>query len=182
MKFTGTDIEGLLILEPSVFRDERGIFLEYYNEREFRANGINIDFVQDNQSISKKGVIRGLHFQEHPHAQGKLVRVAAGIALDVAVDIRPGSSSYGKTFSIELSSENNKMLWIPGGFAHGFEALTDDMIFTYKVSQYYHKESECGILFNDPDLDIAWKSSSPIVSEKDLQLLTFKEYSKQKTQ
>ncbi len=178
MKFTATEIEGLVILEPSIFRDERGIFLEYFNLKEFNANGIHANFVQDNQSVSKKGVIRGLHFQEHPYAQGKLVRVASGRALDVVVDIRPDSPTYGHIYSVELSSENNKMLWIPPGFAHGFEALTNDMVFTYKVSNYYHKDSEKGILYNDPTLGIKWESHSPIVSHKDLELPTFKEYSK----
>lgn len=178
MKFTSTEIEGLMILEPSVFRDERGIFLEYFNQREFKANIGDIKFVQDNQSVSKKGVIRGLHFQLDPHAQGKLVRVMSGRALDVVIDIRTNSDTYGRTYSIELSSDNQKMLWIPPGFAHGFEALTDEMIFTYKVSEYYNKESERGILYNDPVLNIKWNSESPIVSTKDLELPKFREFSK----
>ena len=175
MKFIKTDIEGLLILEPVIFKDNRGIFLECFNNREFRDNGIEADFVQDNLSVSHKGVIRGLHFQEQPHEQGKLVRVAHGKALDVVVDIRTRSSSYGKTFSIELSSDNNKMLWIPAGFAHGFEALSEEVVFSYKVTAYYNQASEKGILYNDPQLNIRWYTDSPFVSSKDLTLPLFSE-------
>jgi len=170
MKFIKTEIEGLIILEPTIFRDDRGMFMETFNTRSFQVNGIEVNFVQDNQSHSQKGVIRGLHFQKEPHAQGKLVRVIAGAALDVVVDIRSRSSTFGKSFSIELNAENKKMLWIPPGFAHGFESLEDNTIFTYKVSQYYNKESEAGILYNDPELGIKWRTKNPIVSDKDMEL------------
>jgi len=147
------------------------MFLETFNNKLFRANGLDVEFVQDNQSHSQKGVIRGLHYQREPHAQGKLVRVIAGAALDVVVDIRPKSATFGKTFSIELNADNKKMLWIPPGFAHGFESLEDDTIFAYKVTQYYNKDSEAGILFNSPELGIQWRTKNPIVSEKDLELV-----------
>ena len=176
MIFTKTEIEGLLIIEPSVFRDARGHFLEFYNANEFISNGIPSTFVQDNLSVSKKGVIRGLHFQEEPYAQGKLVRVTSGAALDVAVDLRKDSSSFGQSFCLELNAENNKMLWIPAGFAHGFEALSDDVTFVYKVTQYYNKHSEKGLVFNDSDLNIKWRTNEPIVSEKDLLLPMLKDY------
>ncbi|MBP6335454.1 MAG: dTDP-4-dehydrorhamnose 3,5-epimerase [Bacteroidia bacterium] len=176
MKFTSTEIEGLMILEPTVFTDNRGTFIESFHAKSFKQNGIDAEFVQDNQSVSRLGVIRGLHFQESPHGQGKLVRVAFGRALDVVVDIRKGSATYGKSFSIELSSENNKLLWIPEGFAHGFEALSDQVIFSYKVTQYYNQSAERGILFNDPELGIKWHCKTPIVSEKDLGLPKFRQY------
>lgn len=174
MKFNKTEIEGLIILEPTIFRDDRGMFMETFNTKALQANGIDVDFVQDNQSLSQKGVIRGLHFQKEPYAQGKLVRVIAGAALDVVVDIRPKSATFGRALSIELNAENKKILWIPPGFAHGFESLEDDTIFLYKVSRYYHKESESGILYNDTELGIKWRTKNPIVSDKDLELSRFK--------
>ncbi len=176
MKFIPTEIKGLIILEPSVFKDERGHFLEFYNSNEFHDNGIDVEFVQDNLSLSKKGVVRGLHFQEHPYEQGKLVRVAFGSALDVVLDLRKDSPTFGKTYSLILSSENNSMLWIPAGFAHGFEALSENVVFVYKVTKYYNQASEKGIRYNDPDLNIKWMTNEPIVSEKDLILPSLKEY------
>ena len=176
MKFNKTNIEGLLVLEPTVHKDNRGHFLEFFNTKQFNDHGINVEFVQDNLSLSKKGVIRGLHFQEAPYEQGKLVSVASGKVLDVVVDMRKDSITFGKTYSIELSAEKNNMLWIPVGFAHGFEALTEDVVFIYKVTEYYKQSSEKGIRFNDPGLNIKWVTNDPIVSEKDLKLPSLKEY------
>jgi len=176
MKFIPTFIEGLIIIEPGVFRDERGSFLESFHADKFRDNGIVTDFLQDNQSVSRKGVIRGLHFQVSPYEQGKLVRVSSGAVLDVAVDLRKGSKTFGRAFSIELNEENYRMLWIPPGFAHGFEALSDHAVFNYKVNAYYNKESERGILYNDPQLNIGWKSANPVLSSKDKELPTLEKY------
>ncbi|TAH39198.1 MAG: dTDP-4-dehydrorhamnose 3,5-epimerase [Bacteroidetes bacterium] len=176
MKFKTTEIKGLILVEPSVFEDERGHFMEFYNSRTFQANGIDVEFVQDNLSHSKKGVIRGLHFQEQPFEQGKLVRVAHGSALDVVLDLRKDSPTFGQTYSLILSAENNFMLWIPAGFAHGFEALSDDVVFIYKVTKYYNQSSEKGIRYNDPELNIKWQTKEPIVSKKDSVLPTLKEY------
>ena len=156
MKVTETNIEGLLIIEPSVFNDGRGYFYESYNKIKFKEAGITVDFVQDNQSFSHKGATRGLHAQAHPFAQGKLVRVISGRVLDVAVDIRKGSATYGKHVSVELSGDNKLQLWIPAGFLHGFSTLEDNTIFTYKVNNYYDKASEIGVLWNDPTLGIDW--------------------------
>jgi dTDP-4-dehydrorhamnose 3,5-epimerase len=156
MKITETGIEGLLIIEPRVFNDGRGYFYESYNKKTFAASGISVDFVQDNQSFSHKGAVRGLHCQANPFAQGKLVRVINGRVLDVAVDIRKGSPTYGKHVSIELSGDNKLLFWIPAGFLHGFATLEDNTIFTYKVNNYYDKASEIGIKWNDPTLDIDW--------------------------
>jgi len=167
MKTIRTKIEGLLIIEPNVYKDDRGHFLESFRSDLLRGLGINVSFVQDNESKSQKGVFRGLHFQNPPHAQGKFVRVIKGSVLDVVVDIREGSSTYGKSFSIELNEENKTMLWIPVGFAHGFLTLQDETIFQYKCTNYYNKESEGSIFWNDPDLNINWPISSPVVSEKD---------------
>ncbi len=179
MKFITTAIEGLIILEPVLFLDERGTFTEFYHKQKFSDHGIAADFVQDNESVSRKGVIRGLHFQEDPFAQGKLVKVSSGRALDVAVDLRKDSVTFGQSFSIELSSENNKMLWIPPGFAHGFEALSEQVVFNYKVTNYYHQSSERGILYNDPDLGIPWVTKNPVISRKDLELPRLSQYSNQ---
>jgi len=161
----------LLVFEPRVFEDSRGHFFESYNAGTFLQQGIRLQFVQDNQSKSTYGVIRGLHFQNHPHAQAKLVRAIIGTILDVAVDIRVGSPTYGKVFSVELSAENKKQLMIPAGFAHGFSVLSDIAEVLYKCDNYYNKESEGGIIYNDPELDIDWKipADKAIVSEKDLQ-------------
>lgn len=167
MKFITTNIKDLIVIEPTVFEDARGYFFESYSKSIFEKNGIVCDFVQDNQSLSGAGVLRGLHFQNPPFAQGKLVRVIKGAVLDVVVDIRKNSPSYGKHFKTELTEENKKMVWIPEGFAHGFLTLRDNTIFSYKCSAVYNKASESCILWNDPDLDIDWKISSPLVSEKD---------------
>ncbi|TXH22016.1 MAG: dTDP-4-dehydrorhamnose 3,5-epimerase [Chitinophagaceae bacterium] len=177
MKIEKTFIEGLLIIEPKIFSDSRGYFFEAYNEKLMHELGIENKFVQDNQSFSTHGVIRGLHYQIHPKAQSKLVRVLKGSILDVAVDIRKKSPTYGQHFSIELSAENNKQLLIPAGFAHGFSVLSEDAIVMYKCDEYYHKESEAGIIFNDTELNIDWKidADKAIISDKDIQLPTFKD-------
>ncbi|WP_428658211.1 dTDP-4-dehydrorhamnose 3,5-epimerase [Runella sp.] len=168
-------IEGLLEIVPTVYKDERGSFLESYNQQLFEANNLPTHFVQDNQSFSIKGVVRGLHFQRSPHAQGKLVRVISGRVLDIAVDIRPDSPTFGQYEAVELDSKRNNMFYIPEGFAHGFAAL-EDSIFSYKCTNLYHKASEGGIIWNDPELNIDWQVSNPIVSEKDVLLPTFKTY------
>lgn len=176
MKILQTPIEGLLLIEPAVFRDERGYFFESFNEKLFSDNGIDVRFIQDNQSLSHKGALRGLHFQAPPFAQGKLVRVIQGSVLDVAVDIRKGSATYGKHYDYVLSGENNMQLWIPAGFAHGFVTLENNTIFSYKCTGLYNKASEGGILWNDPQLNINWNASNPILSAKDLQLPLFKNF------
>ncbi len=169
MPFYGTDFNGLFVFEPKIFEDSRGYFFESYNENLFKQHGIDHRWVQDNQSSSTYGVIRGLHFQRNPHAQAKLVRVLEGVILDVVVDIRKGSSTYGKYFSIELSPVNNKQMFIPKGFAHGFSVLSERAVVLYKCDNFYNKESEAGILYNDPSLHIDWKipPGREIVSEKD---------------
>ncbi len=177
MKFIQTSIKNLLVIEPTVFEDPRGYFFESYSKSIFEKNGIFCDFVQDNQSLSGAGVLRGLHFQNPPHAQGKLVRVIKGAVLDVAVDIRKNSSTYGQHFKTELTEENKKMVWIPEGFAHGFLTLRDNTIFSYKCSAVYNKSSEDCILWNDPDLGIDWNISSPLVSEKDKNGKAFRSFS-----
>lgn len=169
MQIIHTPIEGLVILEPLIFHDTRGYFYESYNQQKMKELGIDTIFVQDNQSYSQKGVIRGLHFQKPPFAQAKLVRVIKGKVLDVAVDIRKSSPTYGQHFSIILTGENHRQFLIPEGFAHGFVALEDDSIFTYKCSQFYHKEAEMSIRYNDPTLNINWGlDNTPIMTEKDL--------------
>lgn len=176
MPFITCDIPGLVIVEPSVFEDSRGYFFEAYNEQQFQQAGIAANFVQDNQSKSSYGVIRGLHYQLNPHAQAKLVRVLQGSILDVAVDIRKASPTYGQHFAIELSAENKKQLYIPEGFAHGFSVLSETAVVLYKCNAFYNKQSEGGIRFNDSELAIDWKIdlAKAIVSEKDLQLPDFK--------
>jgi dTDP-4-dehydrorhamnose 3,5-epimerase len=173
MKITTTHIEGLLIIEPQVFKDERGYFYESYNIDTFKEAGIHENFIQDNQSLSQKGAIRGLHFQSAPFEQGKLVRVVQGAVFDVVVDIRKNSATYGKHFDVELTEENMLMFYIPAGFAHGFETLADNTIFQYKCTNVYNKSSEGGLLWNDPDLNIKWQTKSPIISAKDQELPTF---------
>lgn len=170
MPFHTTNIPGLLIFEPKVFEDSRGYFFEAYNQQVFQAEGLNLQFVQDNQSKSSFGVIRGLHYQLNPHAQYKLVRALQGTILDVAVDIRKGSPTFGQHFSMELSAENKKQLLIPSGFAHGFSVLSETAIVFYKCNVLYNKESEAGIVYNDPQLNIDWKipKGKEIVSEKDI--------------
>jgi len=169
MPFQPTDFPGLFVFEPKVFEDSRGYFFESYNENIFREQGIDIRWVQDNQSSSTFGVIRGLHYQLPPFAQSKLVRVLRGKILDVAVDIRKGSPTYGKSFSKVLSAKNKKQLLIPKGFAHGFSVLSEKAEVLYKCDSYYNKESEGGIIYNDPSLHIDWQipAENAIVSEKD---------------
>jgi dTDP-4-dehydrorhamnose 3,5-epimerase len=171
MPIIKTEFPGLIIFEPTVLKDSRGYFFESYSERVFQAEGITARFVQDNQSKSSYGVLRGLHYQLNPYAQTKLVRVLSGKILDVAVDIRKGSPTYAKAFSIELSAENNKQLLIPKGFAHGFSVLSETAEVMYKCDEFYNKESEGGILYNDPVLKIDWQipADKAIVSEKDMQ-------------
>ena len=177
MPFIQTNISNLLVFEPKVFEDNRGFFFESFNQQTYLAAGIEIDFVQDNQSWSKYGVIRGLHYQLNPHAQTKLIRVLAGKILDVAVDIRKGSPTYGKSFSIELSAENRKQLFIPAGFAHGFSVLSDHAEVLYKCDSFYSRESEAGILYNDKTINIDWKitAGKETISEKDKGLPLFAE-------
>ena len=167
MEVIKTEIEGLLIIKPKVFEDSRGYFYESYNKERLREAGIDHEFVQDNQSLSSKGVLRGLHFQNPPYEQGKLIRVITGSVLDVAVDIRKNSPTYGRWLSAELSAVNKLMFWIPPGFAHGFATLEDNTVFFYKCTNVYNKQSEGSIRWNDPDLNIDWKTKSPILSEKD---------------
>jgi len=162
------EIEGLILFTPKIFKDDRGLFFESFNQKIFNeAIGEKINFVQDNISVSKKNVVRGLHFQKPPFGQGKLVRVIQGRVIDVAVDIRKNSPTYGKHIALELSEENKNSFWIPEGFAHGFVALEDDTIFSYKCTNFYNHQSEDAILWNDKDLNIDWKVKSPILSEKD---------------
>lgn len=169
MLVTKLDIEGLVVFEPKVFGDDRGAFFESFNETRFReATGADVRFVQDNHSISKQGVVRGLHYQLEPHAQGKLVRVAVGAAYDVAVDIRRSSPTFGKWAGVELSAANRKQFWIPAGFAHGFLALEEGTEFLYKTTDFWHGASERSIRWDDPAIDIKWPLDvAPILSAKD---------------
>ena len=175
MKIIPTKIEGLLLIQPDIFPDSRGYFFESYKKEKFLKSGIDADFVQDNESLSQKNVLRGLHFQKPPYAQGKLVRVVTGSVVDMAVDIRKSSPTYGQWVKAELSAANKLMMWIPEGFAHGFLVLEDNTIFQYKCTNYYNRESEAGIIWNDPDLAIDWGINDPIVSEKDLRGVRFRE-------
>ena len=170
MKIRETDIKGLMVIEPRVFGDARGYFMESFSERKFRElTGLDVDFVQDNESRSSYGVVRGLHMQLPPNAQAKLVRVVSGRALDVAVDLREGSPTYGRHFAIELTGENHLQVYVPKGFAHGFAALSDEVVFQYKCDEYYAPDSEAAIIWNDPDLNIDWRlpAEDVIVSDKD---------------
>ncbi len=164
-------------MEPNVFEDSRGYFFESYHQEIFRQNGVDCEFIQDNQSKSSYGVIRGLHYQLHPHAQAKLVRVLEGAILDVAVDIRRNSPTYGQSFSIELSDENKKQLFIAEGFAHGFSVLSETAVVLYKCNRFYNKQSEAGIRYDDEELNIDWKieAAHAIISEKDRQLPSFRD-------
>lgn len=180
MKLIQTSIPDVVLIEPNVFVDERGWFMESFNEQRFHQELSNLGlpiprpFVQDNHSCSSKGVLRGLHYQLAPHAQGKLVRVTQGAVFDVAVDIRKDSSTFGKWVSAELTSQNKHMLWIPEGFAHGFVALEDDTHFMYKTTDYYSKNNEGSIVWNDPDIGIAWPDiKKPHVNKKDLESCGF---------
>jgi dTDP-4-dehydrorhamnose 3,5-epimerase len=166
-EFKRQEIPNVILITPKAFGDERGFFMESYKESEFKANGITFDFKQDNHSKSSKNVLRGLHYQLEPYAQGKLVKVVTGRIFDVAVDIRKGSPTFGNWVSAELSEENKQMLWIPPGFAHGFLSLEDNTNVLYKSTNEYNKESEGGILWNDPEIGIKWPVDKPILSEKD---------------
>ncbi|MCF0075137.1 dTDP-4-dehydrorhamnose 3,5-epimerase [Dyadobacter sp. CY261] len=174
MKIKQCSLRDVLILEPSVFGDERGHFYESFNKNAWESLGLPTDFVQDNQSFSKSGVIRGLHFQHAPYAQGKLVRVLSGRVIDVAVDLREESPTFGQYELFDLDAVGGRMVYIPAGFAHGFAAIQDS-VFYYKCTAPYHKASEGGILWNDPTLNIPWDVKNPIVSDKDQVLPTFDE-------
>jgi dTDP-4-dehydrorhamnose 3,5-epimerase len=176
MEVIKTKIKDLLIIKPKVFADSRGYFFESYNADVFKQNNITVNFVQDNQSLSSTGVLRGLHFQAPPFDQGKLVRVITGAVLDIAVDIRKDSPTYGEHIAIELTEENKSMFYIPPGFAHGFLTLRDNTIFSYKCTNVYNKLSEGCVLWNDTDLNINWNVANPILSEKDLVGTPFKEF------
>ena len=175
---TQTPIDGVLILEPKVFGDARGFFMESFNARDFQtATGLNETFVQDNHSKSSKGVLRGLHYQVQ-HAQGKLVRVTQGAVFDVAVDIRKDSSTFGQWVGLELSAENKKQLWVPAGLAHGFLVTSESAEFLYKTTDYYHPEFERSLLWNDPEIGVTWPlhllDAEPLLAPKDIAALTFK--------
>lgn len=168
MKVIETKIKDVLIIEPDIFEDNRGWFFESYNKEKLKKFGINTDFIQDNHSFSaKKGTLRGLHLQNNPYSQSKLVRCTKGTVLDVAVDLRKDSPTFKHWVSVELSENNKKQFFIPKGFAHGFITLTDNVEFEYKVDNYYNKESEVGIFYNDPDIGINWENDNPILIEKD---------------
>lgn len=169
-------LNGVLLLKPRIFADDRGYFYESYNKETFFELGITSEFIQDNQSKSAKGTLRGLHFQNPPYAQGKLVRVLSGSVLDVAVDIRSSSPTYGRHFMAELSAENHYQMWIPPGFAHGFLALEEGTVFAYKCTNVYNKASEGCLRWNDPDLNISWGISKPLISGKDNEAPLFKEF------
>ena len=178
MKIIETLLQGCYVLEPIPFMDERGLFFESYHQKRLEDYiGKKINFVQDNISISKNGVLRGLHYQTGIHSQAKLVQVLKGEALDVVVDLRKESTTYGQHFKLKLSLENRKIIFIPKGMAHGFLALTDEVIFAYKCDEYYHPQSEAGIMFNDPELDINWEftETNMIISEKDIKLPLWKD-------
>ncbi|MCK4544557.1 dTDP-4-dehydrorhamnose 3,5-epimerase [candidate division WOR-3 bacterium] len=160
-------IKDLIVISPDVFKDDRGYFFECFSKSKYSVIGIDLSFVQDNESYSRKNVIRGLHFQCNPYAQGKLIRVIKGSILDIAVDIRKASPTFGNYFSIELNDINKKQLWIPPGFAHGYAVLSNEVILTYKCTAYYNPSSEITIIWNDPDIGIEWGINNPIISEKD---------------
>ncbi len=183
MKVISTKIKDLLIIEPDVFGDQRGFFMESYNQEKYQSIGLKEKFVQDNLSQSAKGVLRGLHLQKNPFGQGKLVQVIKGAVLDVAVDARPQSPTYGQWESVELNEGNKKQFWIPAGFLHGFLSLKDETIFFYKCTEFYHPEAEVSVLWNDPDLKIDWQLekydlTQPLVSSKDQEGFSFQEFSK----
>ncbi|MCI0448612.1 MAG: dTDP-4-dehydrorhamnose 3,5-epimerase [Chlorobi bacterium] len=178
MTIVETSIREVLIIKPDIFSDDRGYFFESFRKKVLDEYGIKFDFVQDNISKSKMGTIRGLHYQAGDFKQGKLCQVIYGSVLDAAVDIRFGSPTFSKYVSTILSEENHSLIWIPPGFAHGFSVLSDEAIFHYKCTEYYDKESERAILYNDPDLNIDWKVKSPIVSPKDLKAARFKDIAK----
>jgi dTDP-4-dehydrorhamnose 3,5-epimerase len=175
MEFRKTSIEGLVEIFPRIFGDARGVFFESFKKELFAENGISLDFVQDNQSFSEKGVLRGLHMQHEPHAQGKLVRVISGKVLDVVVDIRKGSPTFGQHEKFVLDATANNMVYVPPGFLHGFYTIAD-AIFSYKCTDYYNKRLEGGVKFDDKTLNIDWGATQPNVSEKDIQLPGFEEF------
>lgn len=176
MEIITTSIKDLLIIKPDIFKDNRGYFFESYNREHYMIQGLNMIFVQDNESKSGKGVLRGLHFQKPPYAQGKLVRVIKGAVIDVAVDIRRSSPTYGKWQAITLTEDNKIMFWIPEGFAHGFVTIEDNTIFNYKCTNVYNKDSERSIRWNDPDINIDWKIENPILSAKDMISPLFRDF------
>ena len=171
-----TLLSELYLIKPKVFEDHRGHFFESFREDVLKENGVETNFVQDNQSLSQKGILRGLHFQSPPFAQGKFVRVIKGAVLDVALDIRKEYDTYGKYVCVELTEKNFNMLYIPPGFAHGFLTLEDNTIFTYKCTDYYHPEVEGGVLWNSPELNIPWNIENPVLSAKDIALPTFSKF------
>lgn len=179
MEITESYLKGLFVIKPKVFADARGYFFESYSNMVFENAGLKLNFVQDNQSLSQKGVLRGLHFQNPPHAQGKLVRVITGAVYDVAVDIRKNSPTYGKYFGLELTEENKWMMYIPEGFAHGFVTLRDNTIFSYKCTNYYNKPSEGCLLWNDPAIGINWNVNEPLLSDKDKEGQLLKDFTSQ---
>lgn len=183
MNLINTSIDGVYIVEPKVFHDARGYFFESYNQKDFEKAGINITFVQDNQSKSAFGTIRGIHFQAGEKAQAKLVRVLQGRVLDVAVDLRAGSPTFGQHVAVELSDDNQKQLLIPKGFGHGFSVLSETAIFSYKCDNFYAPESEGSVKFDDPDLEIDWRVNvaDRLLSEKDTNAPSFHEYSQSPT-
>ena len=175
MKITELKIKGILIIELDVFKDSRGYFAETFSLKRYNDLGINLNFVQDNISVSRKGTLRGLHYQVPPKAQAKLCHVLKGRVIDVAVDLRFGSPTFGQYLALELSEENHTQIFIPAGFAHGFTVLSDEAVFQYKCSEFYSKEYERAIRFDDPDLKIDWGIENPIVSDKDREAKFFKE-------
>lgn len=177
MNVIKTDIEGVLVLEPKVFADARGFFMETWTRQRYAAAGLDVEFVQDNVSSSSQGVLRGLHFQ-HPQGQGKLVQVLQGEVLDVAVDIRVGSPTFGQHVTCLLSGENHRQFFVPAGFAHGFCVLSETALFLYKCTEFYNPKTESGVLWNDPDLGIDWPVAEPILSEKDAKLSCLKDIPK----
>lgn len=178
MNVTKTNLGGVLLIEPRIFPDERGFFFESYNAERYVQEGVDVKFVQDNVSKSKKGTIRGLHYQVGEYAQGKLCQVVRGRVLDVAVDIRHGSPTYGEYAEAELTEDNHIQIWIPPGFAHGFSVLSDEAVFLYKCTAYYNKDSERSIMYNDPDLGIDWRVEAENISEKDMQGVAFRDIGK----
>jgi dTDP-4-dehydrorhamnose 3,5-epimerase len=180
MKFVKLGIPDVIVIEPDIFGDDRGFFFETYKKNEFAENGMTENFVQDNMSSSTKNVLRGLHYQLDPRAQGKLVRVVVGEVFDVAVDIRKGSPYFGKWVGQKLSAENGKSMYVPPGFAHGFCVLSDDAVFHYKCTDYYSRENERGLLWNDPEIGIEWpvSESEVILSDKDKNAVSFSEAEK----
>jgi len=178
-KFEKTSLEGIILIKPKIFEDERGFFLETYKKEEFVKAGINEEFIQDNLSKSKKGVIRGIHLQRGNYSQSKIVRCIEGAIWDVSIDLRKESNNFGKYFAIELSEKNRYMIYIPRGFGHGFAALTDVVQVEYKQDNFYSPKNEIGVLWNDPSLGISWPIKNPLISEKDEKLLSLNDFKKQ---